>query len=136
MSTQTARNHGPHDRQRREVIASFFNAVQAGGATVVHEVLTPDAITRWPESREQITGAMSCVRVYEKYPGGAPDYRVERITGGGGSWEAELSAQYGDDRWYIVSLIETDYFGPSFPTPDWRSEWVQIEPATPAADQA
>lgn len=143
MPTQTTRNHGSHDDgQRREVIASFFKAVQAGDATVLHRVLTAGAITRWPQSRERITGAMSCIRVYENYPGGPPNYRVERITGAGDSWVAELSAQYGDDRWYIVSLIEfegsqiarlTDYFGPAFPAPDWRSEWVQIEETAPTA---
>jgi hypothetical protein len=88
---------------------------------------------------------MSCIRVYENYPGGPPSYRVERITGAGDSWVAELSAQCGDDRWYIVSLIEfeggptarlTDYFGPAFPAPDWRREWVQIEEPTPAAQPA
>jgi hypothetical protein len=54
---------------------------------------------------------------------------------------AETSAaDYGDERWYIVSVIEfdgpriarmTDYFGPKFPAPEWRREWVQLEDVTP-----
>lgn len=143
MPTQTTRSHGSHDDvQRREAITSFFTALQTGDVAVLHEMLTPDAITRWPQSRERITGAMSCIRVYENYPGGTPNYRVERITGAGEIWVAELTAQYGDDRWYIVSLIEfegeriarlTDYFGPALPAPDWRADWVEIEDPTPAA---
>ena len=58
------------DPQRRETISRFFAAIQAGDYAVLREVLTPDAITRWPQSGERITGAMSCVRVYENYPGG------------------------------------------------------------------
>ena len=122
--------------ERRETISRFFAAVQAGDYPVLLEVLTPEALTRWPQSGERITGAMSCVRVYENYPGGPPQYRVERISGDGQVWVAELAADYGEERWYIVSIIEfdgarisrmTDYFGPRFPAPEWRREWVELE---------
>jgi len=124
------------DPQRGETINRFFAAIQSGDLAVLHEVLTPDAITRWPQSSERITGAMSCVRVYENYPGGPPSYRVQRISGDGNVWVAELAADYGEERWHIVSVIEfdgpriarmTDYFGPSFPAPEWRQEWVERE---------
>ena len=120
----------------RETISRFFAAVQAGDYPVLLEVLTPGAVTRWPQSGERITGAMSCVQVYENYPGGPPQYRVERISGEGLTWVAELAAGYGTEHWHIVSIIEfegsqiarmTDYFGPSFPAPEWRREWVELE---------
>ena len=38
------------DRQHRETISRFFAAIQAGDYAVLQEVLTPDAITRWPQS--------------------------------------------------------------------------------------
>ena len=57
------------DPQRRETISRFFAAIQAGDYAVLQEVLTPDAITRWPQSGERMTSAMSCIRVYENYPG-------------------------------------------------------------------
>lgn len=122
--------------QRAETISRFFAAIQAGDAAVLHELLTPDAITRWPQSSERITGAMACVQVHANYPGGPPTHRVERITGEGNTWVAELVADYGDERWHIVSVIEfegpriarmTDYFGPTFPAPEWRKEWVERE---------
>src|SRR3954470_20197937 len=99
-------------------------------------LLTPDAVTRWPQSGERVTGAMACIRVYENYPGGPPNYRVERISGGGQVWVSELAADYGDERWHVVSVMEfegdriarmTDYFGPECPAPAWRSEWVELE---------
>lgn len=123
-------------QQRAETIERFFAAIQAGDYAVLLELLQPDAITRWPQSGERITGAMACVNVYQNYPGGPPDYRVQRITGQGDSWVAELTGDYGDERWYVVSLIEfdgpriarmTDYFGPSFPAPAWREPWVEHE---------
>ena len=85
------------DPQRRETISRFFAAIEAGDYAVLHEVLTPDAITRWPQSGERITGAMSCVRVYENYPG-EPPLRRPSISGGGETWVAELVADYSDGR--------------------------------------
>jgi SnoaL-like protein len=124
------------DSDRRNAIDRFFTAIQAGDFAVLQEVLTPDAITLWPQSGERMTGAMSCIRVYENYPGGPPQYVVRRISGGDLVWVAELVADYGDARWYTVSVIEfdgariarmTDYFGPSLPAPEWRAEWVERE---------
>ena len=122
------------DTERRATIGRFFAAIEAGDYAVLHEVLTPDAITRWPQSGERMTGAMSCVRVYENYPGEQPANAVQRISGGGDTWVAEFVADYSDGRWYTVSVIEfdgaqiarmTDYFGPSFPAPEWRAAWVE-----------
>jgi hypothetical protein len=51
-------------------------------------------------------------------------------------WVAELVADYGEERWHVVSVMEfegdriarmTDYFGPAFPAPAWRAEWVELE---------
>ena len=127
------------DHQRRDTIRRFFAAIEAGDYAVLREVLTPDAITRWPQSGERITGAMSCVHVYENYPDEPPAYTVHRISGGGATWVAELVADYSDERWYTVSVIEfegaqiarmTDYFGPSFPAPEWRAAWVERDEST------
>ncbi len=127
-----------HAAERRATIRRYFAAVQDGDYSSLLELLTPDAITRWPQSSERITRALSCVQVHRNYPGGPPTYRVDRISGEGNAWVAELVAEYGEDRWHIVSLIEfdgpriariTDYFGPSVPAPEWRQEWVEYEAA-------
>ena len=61
---------------------------------------------------------------------------MERISGGGDTWVAELAAEYGDERWHTVSIIEfdgprisrmTDYFGPTYPAPEWRHALVELE---------
>lgn len=118
---------------RREVIGRYFEAIKTGDYAALELMLTTDAVTRWPQSNERITGAASCVRVYEGYPGGPPTFEVERVSGDGDVWVAELTAAYGDERWYTVSVIEfrgfriarvTDYFGKTFPAPEWRMELV------------
>ena len=122
-----------------ETITRFFDAIASGDSATLLEILTPDAITHWPQSGERITGAMSCIRVYENYPGGPPTYRVKRISGAGDRWVAEMVLMYGEEPWYGVSIVEfdgpriarmTDYFGPAFPAPAWRAQWVELENAT------
>lgn len=134
MTTQQLDGPRPQDTINR-----FFDAIQSGEYAVLLDVLTPDAVTRWPQSSERITGAMACMRVYENYPGGPPQYHVQRISGGGNIWVAELTGDYGEERWYLVSVIEfagpriarmTDYFGPTLPAPAWREGMVELESAT------
>jgi hypothetical protein len=127
-----------HVAQRRDTIDRYFAAIQSGDSAVLHEVLTPGAITSWPQSGERITGAMSCALVYANYPGGPPSQRVQRISGDGKVWVAELVADYGEERWHTISVFEfdgpriariTDYFGPTFRAAEWRREWVDREDA-------
>ena len=119
-----------------DTISRFFEALETGDYPVLLEVLTPDAITRWPQSGERITGAMACLRGVREISWRAPTYRVQRISGGGTVLVEEVLADYGDERWYVASIIEfegtriarmTDYFGPTLPAPDWRQEWVERE---------
>jgi hypothetical protein len=121
-----------------QTITRFFDAIAAGDPTTLLEILKPDAVTRWPQSGERMTDAMSCVRVYENYPGGPPSFRIERISGAGDTWVAEMVLMYGDQRWYGVSIVEfdgpriarmTDYFGSAFPAPAWRAQWVERDDA-------
>jgi hypothetical protein len=138
MSTVTVESSAARqdDDERAETVRRFFAAIQAGDHDTLLEVLTPDAVTRWPQSGERVTGAMACVRIYENYPGGPPAYRVSRVSGAGEMRVAELIADYGEERWYSVSLVEfdgeriarmTDYFGQAFPAPEWRREMVDLE---------
>lgn len=124
------------DPPQLATIRGFFEAIQKGDYAALHGLLTPDAVTRWPQSGELITGALACVRVYENYPGGPPAYSVQRISGAGDHWVAELLADYQAERWYAVSVIGfdgtriarmTDYFGPSFAPPAWRLDLVELE---------
>jgi len=138
MSHIAAQPASNPERTRTNVIERYFAAIAAGDYDTLSEVLTADAVTRWPQSGELIVGAASCVTVYANYPGGSPTVQLRRLTGAGASWIAESTADYGDDRWHVVSIFEfdgprissvTDYFGPTLPAPDWRKPWVEREHA-------
>jgi ketosteroid isomerase-like protein len=125
---------------RAVTVQRYFTAIESGDYADLEAILTPDAVTLWPQSGEQITGALTCIRVYESYPTGPPAVRVTRVRGEGALRVAELVADYGEDRWYITSILEfegeriariTDYFGPTIPAPEWRREYVDpVDPGT------
>ena len=93
---------------KAQTIRRFFDAIVAGDSATLLEILTPDAVTRWPQSGERMTGALSCVRVHENYPGGPPSYEFGRISGAGDTWVAERTLMYGEEPWYSVSIVEFD----------------------------
>ena len=81
---------------------------------------------------------MSLVRGYENYPGEPPAYAVQRISGEGETWVAELVADYSDGRWYRVSVIEFDgaiarirLLRTKLPAPEWRAAWVSATTSRP-----
>ena len=119
----------PLDVERSQTIHRYFDAIAGGATEELEAILMPETVTRWPQTGERITSASSCIRVHTNYPGGPPSHEIVRISGGGDVWTAELVADYGEDRWHIVSLIRfrgqrisevTDYFGPTLPAPEWR----------------
>ena len=124
------------DGARTATIERYFAAIVAGDSAALDEVLTPEAVTRWPQSGERIVGAGSCINVYENYPGGSPAIHRQRVTGEGATWVVESTVDYGEDRWHVVSVITfdgpriagiTDYFGPTLPAPEWRRQWVEVQ---------
>jgi hypothetical protein len=124
----------PHaEDERTRAASAYFAAMVSSDYATLEGIMTPDAVTHWPQSGELITGAMTCIRVYENYPGGPPAYSLRRVVGEGSTRTAELEADYGTERWYVTSILEfegnriariTDYFGPTLPAPEWRRELV------------
>jgi hypothetical protein len=113
--------------------------MRAGDVETLQQVLTPGAVTRWPQSGEQVTGATSCIRIFTTYPGGPPAVRVDRVLGAGDVWVAELTTDYGSERWYLTVVAEleggliarlTEWFAPQLPAPEWRRDLV--DPAAEA----
>ena len=130
------------DPQRRETIGRFFAAIESGDYALLQEVLTPDAITRWPQSGERMTGAMSCVQVLKttrasRRPTPCSGSRARETCGSRSWWlttamdAGTRSASSGFDGVQIARM--TDYFGPSLPAPEWRAAWVERDDVTPLA---
>src|ERR671937_1072312 len=110
----------------------------------------------WPQSGEQVFSSRDFHTIIDNYPGGhattrirrivgsedrwvvTPGNTVLRIAGSGDFWWGEWSVTYPDGRSYLcIDLMElrdgkvwreTVYWAEPFEAPDWRREWVRLDP--------
>jgi len=123
------------DLLRRYVAASAaddFDAMEA--------LRHPDWNEIWPQSGEVVRSSSNYRTVRGQRPEGAPRVVPGRLGGSGDCWWGEAVVEYADgSRWLGLTVFELRdglilrervYFGPPFPAPEWRSQWVERqEPA-------
>jgi ketosteroid isomerase-like protein len=118
----------------RATLDGMIDAMFRGDWDMVGAVMADDAVVVYPQSGEQFVGRQACLNVYRNYPGGSPQYELERITGGPDVFTIEARGDYSGERVYLTSIVEfrdgkiskqTDYFASAFEAPTWRSQWVQ-----------
>ena len=123
------------DQAVPELIREHFVKLIAGDEDAITSLVHEDFVQEWPQSGEQVRGRQACLNVVRNYPGGPPQIELGRITGEGDHWVVEGISRYPDGNdYHVVSVIElsdglfkrqTDYFGPTYPAPEWRKQWVE-----------
>ena len=123
--------HETFPERIREHYAALLAGDEAAYAALVHE----DFVQEWPQSGERVRGKTACLNIARNYPGGPPQITLGRISGAGDHWVVEGTSRYPDGTdWHIVAVLElrdgkvvreTDYFGPTYPAPEWRQQWVE-----------
>ena len=118
-----------------ELIAGHFRDLVKGDEAALAAFIHEDFVQEWPQTGEQVRGRQACLNIVRNYPGGPPLIELERITGEGDHWVAEGTSRYPDGTdYHMVSILELrdgklareiDYFGPTYPAPAWRQEWVE-----------
>jgi glycerol-3-phosphate dehydrogenase (NAD(P)+) len=116
-------------------IRRHIDAMGRGDAATLSEILADDFVQDWPQTGERVRGRDACLNVARNYPGGQPVIEVQRVTGEGDHWTVESTMRYADGSTYHAASIlelhdgkvthQTDYFGPPYPAPEWRAQWVE-----------
>ncbi len=112
-------------------------------ANVVDDFATLQALRHpawqevWPQSGEVVPNGAAYQAARLAQPAGAPRVEAGRMGGSGDTWWSEAVVHYGDgSRWLAVTVYELEdglvrhervYFGPPFPAPEWRAQWVERE---------
>jgi hypothetical protein len=101
---------------------------------VEYEARHEDFAVEFPQSGERLDRD-GLRKLQEHFPGGAPEIRLRRLTGGGDVWFAEWVIRYADGTVvYGVTRVEfrdgkiwreTRYYAEPFEAPAWRAQWVQ-----------
>jgi hypothetical protein len=123
------------DRSVPELIEEHYEGLLAGDEGAYSALVHEDFIQEWPQSGERVRGKDACLNIARNYPGGPPEARLKRISGEGDHWVVEAVSRYPDGvEYHVVAILElrggkvareTDYFGPGYPAPDWRRQWVE-----------
>jgi ketosteroid isomerase-like protein len=118
-----------------QLIEQHLEAAMAGDEEAFTALIDDDFVQDWPQSGERVRGRLACLNVARNYPGGPPQVEIVRTTGEGDHWVVEAKSRYADETDYHVIAIlefragkairEVDYFGPSYPAPEWRRQWVE-----------
>jgi ketosteroid isomerase-like protein len=123
------------DRSIAELIEEHYERLLEGDEAAYTALVHEDFVQEWPQTGERVRGKEACLNIARNYPGGPPQVALERISGEGDHWVVEGTSRYPDGTDYRVVAVlelrdgkvvrETDYFGPLYPAPDWRRQWVE-----------
>ena len=120
-----------------ELIRRYVTASAADDFEAMAALRHPDWQEFWPQSGEVVTSSANYLIVRSQRPEGAPRVEPGRMGGSGDTWWGEGVVHYADgSRWLGITIFELRdglihrerlYFGPPFPAPEWRSQWVEHE---------
>ena len=118
-----------------ERIREHYEGLLAGDEAAYRPSSTRTSCRNGRRSGERVRGKQACLNIARNYPGGTPQIRLGRISGAGDHWVVEGTSRYPDGTdYHMVAVLElrdgliareTDYFGPAYPAPEWRSQWVE-----------
>jgi len=120
--------------QEHEVRRLFERLIAAMDPAVEYEARHEDFTVEFPQSGERLDRD-GLRKLQERFPGGAPEIRLRRLSGGGDVWFGESVIRYADGKVaYGVARVEfrdgkiwkeTRYYAEPFEAPAWRAQWVQ-----------
>jgi SnoaL-like protein len=122
------------DEAMRAAIAAHFTAIgrdedEAGA------IYADDAVLVYVQSGERIVGRDSIIATRKAYPGRPAAFAVERISGAGTHWVAELVLRFdGEDPHFVAAILDVHdgkvtrealYIAEPWDPPAYRSAWVE-----------
>ena len=120
--------------QEHEVRQLFERLIAAMDPAVEYEARHEDFTAEFPQSGERLDRD-GLRKLQEHFPGGEPEIRLRRLSGGGDVWFGESVIRYADGTVaYGVARVEfrdgkiwkeTRYYAEPFQAPAWRARWVQ-----------
>ena len=105
------------------------------------EIYADDAVLEYVQSGERIAGRASIVATRKAYPGRPAAFAVERISGSGDAWTAELVLRFeGEDPHFVAAVLtlrdgcvvrEAIYIAEPWQPPAYRAAWAEIGRSEP-----
>ena len=121
------------DDAMRTAIEAHFRAIgrdedEAGA------IYADGAVLEYVQSGERVVGRDAIIATRKAYPGRPASFSVERISGGGSHWAAELILRIeGEDPHFVAALLDVHdgtvtrealYVAEPWDPPAYRAAWV------------
>ena len=122
------------DEATRAAIAAHFTAIgrdedEAGA------IYADAAVLEYVQSGERIVGRDSIIATRKAYPGRPAAFSIQRISGTGGTWVAELVLRFeGADPHFVAAVLDVQdgkvtreamYIAEPWEAPAYRAAWVE-----------
>lgn len=94
----------------RDVVAGFWEAMQANEWERAASYLTPECVIDWPCSGEQIVGRTDFARVQATYPSNTNrwSFDIHRLLADGNTVVSEVTVSDGEQAARIVAFSDVD----------------------------
>ena len=122
-------------QESKQIVESFWAAMQTNDFRRAGEWLHEDYILEWPQSGERIRGRANFVAVNENYPAqGRWEFRVHRILAEGDEVVSDVGVTDGIVNARVLTfstvregkiLHQTEFWPDPFEAAAWRAQWVE-----------
>ncbi len=119
----------------KQVVQSFWDAMQSNNFTAASAWLTADFEGHWPQSNELIVGRENFAAINTHYPAnGAWSFVINSIVAEGNQVVTDVSISDGAVKARAITfhtvegeLIskQVEYWPDDYPAPEWRAQWVK-----------
>jgi limonene-1,2-epoxide hydrolase len=122
----------------RQVLESFWYAMQTNDFHAAARLLHDDYVLEWPQSGERVRGRENFTALNTAYPSqGKWQFRINRIVADGDRVVTDVTVTDGSriDRAITFSTIrdgriwrQVEYWPEAFDVQGWRAQWVEHNP--------
>ena len=121
------------DDDVRAALQRHWTASDADDFAAEHEIYDDRAVLDYPQSGERIRGRHDIQASRMAQPD-KKRFTLRRLQGAGATWISELVVDYGERRFFTVSIMafagdkvvhETQYFAEPFEPGPSRARWVE-----------
>lgn len=119
----------------KQVIESFWTAMQTNDFKRAGELLHDDYVLEWPQSGERIRGRTNFVAVNENYPShGRWEFTIHRVLAEGEEVVSDVGVTDGVVTGRVITfstvrdgriLHQTEFWPDPFEPAVWRAQWVE-----------
>ena len=121
--------------ENQALVKNFWQLISDQSWSSVKDLLHPNFVATWPQSREKMRGPDNFVSVNQYYPG---NHKIELIHIGEANskvfttvWiEADTGQKTFANSYFELKdgkiLSAEEYWAEPYAAPEWRKQWVEI----------